>query len=132
MPTTVLSLSITPAVVRYARSGMLEVLRQDYIRTARSKGLPERLVIVRHALKNTLIPVVSLIGILLPYLLGGSVLVESIFALPGLGRLAVRASLNRDYPLVLTINMFMASLVIVSSLVADACYSYLDPRIRQG
>lgn len=132
MPTTVLSLGMMPAVVRYARSSMIEVMIQDYIRVARSKGLSERMVIYRHALKNALIPVVSIIAAVFPYLIGGSVVVESVFALPGLGRLAVRAALNRDYPVVLTINMLMAFIVIISSLVADVCYSYLDPRIRQG
>jgi peptide/nickel transport system permease protein len=132
MPTTVLALGILPGLVRYVRSSMLEVLGQDYIRTARGKGLTERAVIMRHALKNALIPVVSFLGIIAPYLLGGSVIVESVFALPGLGRLAVNAANNRDYPLVLTVNMLMASLVVVSNLIADMGYSLLDPRIRQG
>ncbi len=132
MPTLVLAVSILPGLVRYARSSMLDVMTQDYVRTARGKGLRERQVITHHALKNALIPVVSWIGIVIPYLLGGSVVVESVFALPGLGRLAVKAAGNRDYPLVLTINMFMAFLVVLSSLIADLCYSALDPRIRQG
>jgi peptide/nickel transport system permease protein len=132
MPTTVLALGILPGLVRYVRSSMLDVLAQDYIRTAHGKGLTERAVIVRHALKNALIPVVSFLGIIAPYLLGGSVVVESVFALPGLGRLAVNAANNRDYPLVLTVNMLMAFLVVVSNLIADMGYSLLDPRIRQG
>jgi peptide/nickel transport system permease protein len=132
MPTVVLSLGVLPAVVRYARSSMMEVMRQDYVTTARGKGLSERSVIVRHALKNALIPIVSLVGVVFPMLLGGSVIVETVFALPGLGRLAVRAALGRDYPVVLTINMLICLIVILSNLAADICYSYLDPRIRQG
>jgi peptide/nickel transport system permease protein len=132
MPTIVLSLGILPAIVRYTRSGMMEVMRQDYITTARGKGLRERSVVVRHALKNALIPVVSLIGVVFPMLLGGAVVVETVFALPGLGRLAVRAALGRDYPVILTINMLICLIVLLSNLLADATYSYLDPRIRQG
>jgi peptide/nickel transport system permease protein len=132
MPTLVMAVGILPGLVRYARSSMLDVMTQDYVRTARGKGLRERQVIIRHALKNALIPIVSWIGIVIPYLLGGSVIVESVFALPGLGRLAVKAASNRDYPLVLTINMFMAVMVVLSNLLADVSYSALDPRIRQG
>jgi peptide/nickel transport system permease protein len=132
MPTVVLSMGILPAVVRYCRSSMMEVMRQDYISTARGKGLAERTVVVRHALKNALIPVVSLVGVVFPMLLGGAVVVETVFALPGLGRLAVRAALGRDYPVVLTINMLVCLIVLLSNLAADAAYSYLDPRIRQG
>jgi peptide/nickel transport system permease protein len=132
MPTVVLSMGILPAVVRYCRSSMMEVMRQDYISTARGKGLAERTVVIRHALKNALIPVVSLVGVVFPMLLGGAVVVETVFALPGLGRLAVRAALGRDYPVVLTINMLVCLIVLLSNLAADAAYSYLDPRIRQG
>lgn len=131
LPTIVLSLGVLPAVVRYCRSSMMEVMRQDYITTARGKGLRERVVIVRHALKNALIPVVSLVGVVFPMLLGGAVIVETVFALPGLGRLAVRAALGRDYPVILTINMLICMIVLVSNLAADIVYSYLDPRIRQ-
>jgi peptide/nickel transport system permease protein len=132
MPTVVLSMGILPAVVRYCRSSMMEVMRQDYISTARGKGLGERAVVIRHALKNALIPVVSLVGVVFPMLLGGAVVVETVFALPGLGRLAVRAALGRDYPVVLTINMLVCLIVLLSNLAADAAYAYLDPRIRQG
>jgi peptide/nickel transport system permease protein len=132
MPTLVGTLGLLPSVVRYTRSSMLDVLHQDYIRTARSKGLRERTVTSRHALRNALIPVVSLMGAILPVLLGGSVLIETVFGLPGLGRLAVRAAQNRDFPLVLTINMFTAFVVLVSNIVTDLIYTYLDPRIRLG
>lgn len=132
MPTFVLSMGLLPSVVRYTRSNMLEVLSQDYIRTARSKGLTERVVIGFHALRNGLIPVVTLIGFIFPLLLGGAVLVETIFGLPGLGRLAVRAAQNRDFPLILTLNMFSAVMVLVSNLIVDIIYTYLDPRVRLG
>lgn len=132
MPTVVLTLGLLPSIVRYTRSSMLEVLGQDYVRTARSKGLSERRVVTFHALRNALIPVVSLIGAVFPLLLGGAVLVETIFGLPGLGRLAVRAAQTRDYPMILTLNMFAAFMVLVSNTVTDIIYTYLDPRIRLG
>jgi peptide/nickel transport system permease protein len=132
LPTLVLSMGILPSIVRYARSSMMEVMRQDYIQTARAKGLKERAVVYGHALKNALIPVVSLIGILFPMLIEGSVIVETIFALPGLGRLAMQSALNRDYPLILSINMMMAFVVLASNLMADISYAFLDPRIRLG
>jgi len=132
MPTLVLALGLVPSVVRYTRSSMIDVLSQDYIRTARSKGLRERAVIYIHALRNGLIPVVSLMGAIFPLLLGGSVLIETVFGLPGLGRLAVRAAANRDFPMVLTVNMFTAMIVLLSNLITDIIYTYLDPRIRLG
>ncbi|MBK8033508.1 MAG: ABC transporter permease [Anaerolineae bacterium] len=130
MPSIVLSLSLIPSIVRYTRSSMLEVMTQDYVRTARSKGLAEQVVVIRHGLRNALLPVVSLIGAIFPVLLGGMVLVESIFALPGLGRLAVRAAQTRDYPMILTLNMFSAVMVLLSNTVTDLIYQVLDPRIR--
>ncbi len=130
MPSVVLSLGIIPSIVRYTRSSMLEVMTQDYVRTARSKGLAEHVVVVRHGLRNALLPVVSLIGAIFPVLIGGMVLVESIFALPGLGRLAVRAAQTRDYPMILTLNMFSAVMVLFSNTVTDLIYQVLDPRIR--
>ena len=132
LPTAVLSLGILPAMVRYARSSMMEVMRQDYINTARAKGVKERIVIYRHALKNAFIPIVSLLGVLFPMLLEGAVIVETIFGLPGLGRLAMQSALNRDYPVVLSINMMMSFFVIMSNLSADIAYAILDPRIRLG
>jgi peptide/nickel transport system permease protein len=129
MPTVVMSLGILPSIVRYTRSSLIDVLSQDYIRTAHSKGMRERGVIYVHALRNALIPVVTLIGSLLPILLGGAVLVESIFGLPGLGRLAIRAAQNRDFPVVLTLNMLSAVIVLASNLITDMIYTFLDPRI---
>lgn len=130
MPTAVLTLGLLPSVIRYTRSSLMEVLRQDYVRTARAKGLGERRVITLHALRNALIPVVSVVGSIFPVLLGGAVLVESIFGIPGLGRLAVRAAQNRDFPLVLTLNMFAAAMVLMSNFITDLIYTRLDPRIR--
>ena len=130
MPTFVMTLGLLPSIVRYTRSSMLEILGQDYIRTARSKGLAEHTVVIAHALRNALVPVVSLIGAIFPILLGGAVLIETIFGIPGLGRLAVRAAQTRDYPMILTLNMFAAFMVLVSNTVTDFIYTDLDPRIR--
>ena len=110
---------------------MLEVLRQDYIRTAWAKGLLERSVIlVRHAVKNAIIPVVTLVGMQLPILVGGSVIIENIFNLPGLGRLMLDALNDRDYPVVSAVNLFFATVVVVVNLLTDLLYASLDPRIR--
>jgi len=132
MPTFVQALGILPVLVRYARSSLLDALSQDYVRVARSKGLAERAVLFRHVARNSLLPVVTILALLLPFLLSGSVIVESIFALPGLGRLAVSAALSRDYPTVLTTTAIAGLLVVVSNLLADVGYLYLDPRIRHG
>ena len=109
---------------------MLEVLRQDYVRTAWSKGLQERVVIVRHAIKNALIPVVTLIGLQIPILIGGSVIMESIFGIPGLGRLMLDALTDRDYPVVSGINLTFAAAVMAINLMVDLIYAVLDPRVR--
>ena len=108
----------------------MEVLRQDYIRTAWSKGLKERAVVTRHAVKNALIPVVSLIGLQLPILVGGAVIMENIFNLPGLGRLMVDALESRDYPVVSAINLIFATAVLGINLLIDLLYAFLDPRVR--
>ena len=112
------------------RTMMLEVLRQDYVRTAWAKGLRERVVVVRHAIKNALIPVVTLIGLQLPILVGGSVIIETLFNLPGLGSFLIQALWNRDYPVVSGINLFFATFILVNNLLIDLLYAYLDPRIR--
>ena len=116
--------------MRMMRTMTLEVLRQDYIRTAWSKGLKERVVIVRHTLKNALIPVVTLIGLQLPILVGGAVIMENLFALPGLGRLMLDALRSRDYPVVQGTNLFFATGVVLLNLLIDLIYPYLDPRVR--
>ncbi|MDI3270351.1 MAG: ABC transporter permease [Bacillota bacterium] len=132
MPAIVLTMVILPNVVRFARSSLAEVLDQDYIRTAYAKGLSARQVIYRHALRNSLIPVVTIIGLLIPALLGGSVIVESVFGWPGMGRLAVEASSGRDYTLVMAITVVAAVVVVVTNLLVDLVYSLIDPRIRHG
>ena len=130
LPSLILGTALAAATMRMTRTMMLEVLRQDYIRTAWSKGLRERVVVMRHAVKNALIPVVSLIGLQLPILIGGSVIMETIFSLPGLGLLMLTALENRDYPVVSGVNLFFATAVVLFNLLIDLLYSYLDPRVR--
>lgn len=130
MPVTVLTLAHTPLSMRYARSSMLEALKQDYVTTARAKGLREQAVLVRHALRNALIPLITVIGISLPELLSGAVITETIFQWPGMGLLAMRAVNGRDYPLILGIILVTACLVLISNLIADLLYAVADPRIR--
>jgi len=115
---------------RFLRSSMLDVIHQDYLRTARAKGLPERTVIYRHALRNALIPLVTLLALDLPYLIGGTVFVEMIFSWPGMGRLYYQSALQRDYPVLLAILIIGAAAIILSNLLADVLYAYVDPRIR--
>ncbi|PYO55263.1 MAG: diguanylate cyclase [Candidatus Rokuibacteriota bacterium] len=117
---------------RYMRQSMLEVVRQDYVQTARAKGLSERAVIGKHALRNALLPVVTVLGLSLPGLIGGSVIVESIFAIPGMGQLMVQSVFSRDYPVVMGNLVIVASLTLVANLVADIAYGLVDPRIRLG
>ena len=117
-------------ISRLIRSGMIEVLSEDYIRTARAKGLPGRIVILRHALKNASIPVVTVVGLELGHLLGGAVITETIFAVPGLGRLAVTSIIARNYPVVQAAVFVAAIIVTLSNLIVDVLYTYLDPRIR--
>ena len=130
LPSLILGTALAAATMRMTRTMMLEVLRQDYIRTAWAKGLRERVVVIRHAVKNALIPVVSLIGMQLPILVGGSVIMENIFSLPGLGRLMLTALEDRDYPVVSGVNLFFGTAVVLFNLLIDLLYSYLDPRVR--
>ena len=118
------------ALSRYMRSSMLEVVRQDYIRTARAKGLSERLVVYRHALRNSLIPIVTLMADLLPALIGGSIVIEYIFSVPGMGRLGWEAVLSRDYPVIMAVFTISALLTLVGILIADVLYTFVDPRIN--
>ena len=129
IPSLILGTAMSAATMRMTRTMMLEVLRQDYIRTAWSKGLKERLVVVRHAVKNALIPIVTLIGLQLPILVGGAVIMENIFNLPGLGSLLLLALSDRDYPVVSGINLVFATAVVVFNLIIDLIYPYLDPRV---
>ena len=130
IPSLILGTASAAATMRMMRTMMLEVLRQDYIRTAWSKGLRERVVVIRHTIKNALIPVVTLIGLQLPILVGGAVIMENIFNLPGLGRLLVDALQTRDYPMVSGVNLFFATGVVLLNLLIDLIYPYLDPRVR--
>ena len=115
---------------RYVRNQMLEVENQDYVRTARAKGLPADAVHYKHALRNALLPFVTMFGLVIPGLIGGSVIIESIFSWPGMGRMAYEAILNRDYPVILTVNFISAILVLVGTFVSDLLYMVVDPRIR--
>ena len=130
IPSLILGTAGAASTMRMTRTMMLEVLRQDYIRTAWSKGLKERVVVLRHALKNALIPVVTMIGMDFPMLVGGAVIIENIFNLPGIGQLAVTALTERDYPVVSGVNLFFAAVVMGSNLFIDLIYPYLDPRVR--
>jgi peptide/nickel transport system permease protein len=130
MPTCVLALVFAGGYTRYLRTSMLEVIRQDFVRTARSKGLAERLVIMRHAFRNALIPVVTLLALDVPELFTGAVVTETIFAWPGMGRLYLESLARLDYSVLMAILTVSALLVILSNLLADVVYAYLDPRIR--
>jgi peptide/nickel transport system permease protein len=132
IPGAIMGMVMSGTTMRMTRTMMLEVLRQDYIRTAWSKGLSEWIIVFRHALKNALIPVVTIVGVTLPVLIGGSVILEQIFALPGIGRLLIEAVNRRDYPVISGINLFLASFVLIINLAVDVIYAYLDPRVRYG
>jgi peptide/nickel transport system permease protein len=130
LPASVLGLDATAALMRFVRSSMTEVLVEDYIRTARSKGLNPLAVVFRHALKNALIPAVTLIGLRLPLLVGGAVLIEIVFAWPGIGRLGYEAVIRRDFPVVMALVVFTGVVTIIGNLLADLSYGLLDPRVN--
>jgi len=130
MPALALGMSLLAMFARLTRSVMLEVLNLDYVRTARAKGLPEIVVIGKHALRNALIPLVTIIGLEFGFLLGGTVVIETVFAWPGLGRLVVQAIFNRDYPLVQAVVLVLAGIFVAVNLVVDLLYGLLDPQIR--
>jgi len=132
LPTTVLATATLPSLVRFMRSALIEEIGQDYVRTARAKGLPTRLVLTRHAIRNALIPVVTVLGVLIPRLVGGAVITETIFGWPGMGQLAVASTIGRDFPMVMGITVVVAVVVIVSNLLVDLAYGWLDPRITYG
>jgi ABC-type dipeptide/oligopeptide/nickel transport system permease component len=129
MPSLALGMSLMAMFARLTRSVMLEVLSQDYIRTARSKGLRETLVIYKHALKNAMIPIVTVAGMQFGFLLGGTVIIETVFAWPGVGRLVVQAIFNRDYPLVQATVLVLAVIFVAVNFLVDMLYMYLDPQI---
>ncbi|MBV7332067.1 ABC transporter permease [Chloroflexi bacterium TSY] len=130
LPAIVLGIESTAAIMRYTRSSMLEVIRLDYIVTARSKGLAQRAVIVRHALRNALLPVITIIGLRLPSLFGGAIIIETIFNWPGMGILYLDGVTTRDYPLIMGMVLISAFLIVLSNLITDLTYAVIDPRIR--
>ena len=130
MPVTVLALSMAGTNIRYIRSSMLEILQKDYLRTARAKGIGERLVIGRHALRNGLVPVVTVIGMQIPLLFGGAVIVEQLFSWPGLGLMTMSAILSRDYPVIMGVCLLAAVVVLAANLVTDILYAVVDPSIQ--
>jgi peptide/nickel transport system permease protein len=130
VPAILLGLSLSGLTTRMTRTMMLEVLRQDYIRTAWAKGLREGFVVMRHALKNALIPVITIVGIQLPIIIGGSVIIEQIFALPGMGRLIIDAATRRDYPLMSGVMFVFGVALVFIVLIVDLAYAFLDPRIK--
>ena len=129
LPVACLTYGSLAVIARHQRAAMLEVLGQDFVRTARAKGLPERAVILRHALPNALIPSITLLGLQLPYLLGGSVIIERIFNLPGMGLLTFQAFLHRDYPVIMAVSLLAAAVTLIGLLLCDICYAVADPRI---
>lgn len=130
LPVVIMSFTGLAGMSRYTRSSMLEALRQEYVRTARAKGLPERAVILKHALRNALLPVVTLLGLAIPGLIGGSVIFESIFSIPGMGQLFYASAMARDYPTIMGILLIGALLTLLGNLIADIAYFFVDPRIR--
>ncbi len=132
LPVAVATTGGIAGLSRYSRSSMLEVLRQDYIRTARAKGLPEKTVIFRHGLRNALLPVVTILGLSVPGLIGGSVIFETIFAIPGMGQLYYSSAMARDYPVVMGMLVIIAVLTLLGNLIADITYALIDPRIKVG
>lgn len=130
MPTLVLTLNVAGGNIRYVRSSMLEVLSQDYLRTARAKGLRKFLVINKHAIRNALIPIVSVVGMQIPTLLGGAVIIEQIFSWPGIGQLTMSSIMSRDYPTVMGLNLMAAVIVIMANLLTDIVYALVNPAIK--
>jgi peptide/nickel transport system permease protein len=130
LPALALAVQLMAVEMRMMRASMLEVLRQDYIRTVRAKGLGERTVLYRHALKNAFIPVITIIGIQIGVLMGGSIIIEQIFGLPGIGWYLLQGIFNRDYPIVQVTTLFLATIFVVINLLVDMAYAFLDPRIR--
>ena len=132
LPALILGLSDTASLMRFARTSFLEVVGMDYVRTARAKGLEERVILSRHTFRNTLIPLITVLGLRLPGLFGGSVIVESVFSWPGIGQLAIESITDRDYPQIMGLLLIAAVLILLANLITDILYAYADPRIRYG
>jgi peptide/nickel transport system permease protein len=130
LPVLVLAVGIAGQYVRYVRASLLEVLGQDYLRTARAKGLKEFVVTNKHALKNALIPIITVIGLEIPFLLGGAVITEQVFQWPGMGQLTIQSIMSRDYPTLMALNLLTAFMVLFANLFTDILYSFVDPRIK--
>ena len=130
LPAIILGIASSAAIMRLTRGMLLEVLRQDYVRTAWAKGLAERVVVMKHSLKNAIIPVLTVLGIQIAQILGGTVIIESIFGFPGMGRFLFEAIVQRDYPVIQGVNLIIVSVVVLMNLMVDAFYAFLDPRIR--
>lgn len=130
MPVFCLSINDIAGTSRYVRSSMLEVIRSDYIRTARSKGLSERLVIYKHALRNALMPTITFLGLGLPGFIGGSIVIENLFGIPGMGRVTLTAVFQKDYPVIMGANIMFALLTLMGNLIADIMYAVVDPRVK--
>jgi peptide/nickel transport system permease protein len=130
MPVTCLVLFPLAGTTRQTRSAMLEIIRQDYIRTAWAKGLTERTIIIRHAVRNGIIPVVTLAGMGIPMILGGQVVIETVFNIPGMGRLAVNALFSQDYAVTQGVVLIMSTIIVLSNLLVDISYGWIDPRVR--
>lgn len=132
LPAGVLAFSLMPNVVRVTRSALLEVLASDFVRTARAKGLPQRGIVWKHTLRNALVPVISILGLITTVLLSGSVVIESVFGWPGLGRLAIDAASGRDYPVIMGVTVAVGAITVLVNLIVDLLYAVADPRIRYG
>ena len=132
LPTIALAAAPLASIARYTRGCMVEVIRSDYVRTARAKGLAERKVIVKHVLKNALIPVITVVGASLGALLGGAVVTETVFTIPGMGRLVVQSISRRDFPVIQGAVMVIAAIYVIVNLLVDILYVYVDPRVRYG
>lgn len=130
LPATIIAINYIAQTMRYTRSAMLEVLGQDYVRTSRAKGLSERTVILRHAFKNALLPIVTLIGASVPALIGGAIFIESIFGWPGIGRLLLGGVESRDFPIIIGVTFVLAIVTLIANLATDVLYAFIDPRIR--
>ncbi|MCY8183889.1 ABC transporter permease, partial [Bacillus inaquosorum] len=130
LPAFVLATADMAGITRYTRSSMLDVLKQDYIRTARAKGFKENKVIFKHGLRNGLLPVITIFGLMIPSFIGGAVVVEQIFTWPGLGKLFIDSAFSRDYPVIMAMTVISAVLVVLGNLIADILYALVDPRIE--
>jgi peptide/nickel transport system permease protein len=130
LPAVILGIASAAAIMRLTRGMLLEVLRQDYVRTAWAKGVGERVIVLKHALKNAIIPVITVLGLQVAQIAGGAVIIETIFSLPGMGQLLVESIIQRDYPVIQGINLLVVTMIVMTNLAVDLLYAVMDPRIR--